>query len=156
MKMTFALPDGREVAAYSDQELLDLLRQHGLGGSCVGNADAFMQQVAQRMHAQRQVTIGTESVRQFLFDLQRHGVLQPVTNPWSVFVIDSIRLGLLGSVALAGWRHQFIWSSELPCIISTHVGGASRTAPIHLSQLAAAGFQQQWLREHLSSLQRLV
>lgn len=115
-----------------------------------------MQQVVQRMHAQQQVTVGTESIRQFLFDLQRHGILQPVTDPWFVFMIDSIRLGLLGFVAPAGWQHQLIWSSELPCVISTHVGGASRIAPIHLSQLATAGFQQQWLREHLSALRRLA
>jgi hypothetical protein len=156
MKMTFALPNGREVSAYFDQELLELLRQNGLGGSSTASTAAFMQQVAQRMHAQQHITVGTESIRQFLFDLQRHGILKLVTDPWRAFVIDSIRLGLLGSVALAGWQHQFIWSSELPCIISTHAGGASWAAPIHVSQLATAGFQQQWLREHLSVLQRLA
>lgn len=155
MKMTFALPNGRELSTHSDQELLELLRQNGLGGSSTASADAFMQQVAQRMHTQ-QIMVGTESVRQFLFDLQRYGILKPVTDPWLAFVIDNIRLGLLGPVAPAGWQHRLIWSSELPCIISTHVGGAYMAVPIHLSQLATDGFQQQWLREHFSALRRLA
>ena len=156
MKMTFATPYGHHVTAYFDQELLEVLRQDGLGSPSSASIEAFMQQTAERLHEQKNISVCTDSVRQFLFDLQRYNILKPVGDPWYAFAIDGIRWGLRGPLALAGWQHQLIWSNELPYVISTHVAGATRSTPINLSQLPNPNFQQQWLNEHVNALKRLA
>ncbi|MDB5267501.1 MAG: hypothetical protein JWP58_541 [Hymenobacter sp.] len=141
--------DGRITAA-TDQELLEKLRQNGMGLAPTASVPAFMEGMAARAHEEKQVNVRTDLVRTFLFDLQVQGYLTS-QEPWRALAVDPIRQGLLGPDAPSGWQHQLVWSSELPFIVSTRGMAGVHTA-LQLPRLQDPAYQQEWLKYHIHEL----
>jgi hypothetical protein len=152
--MTFEILGGGQVTAPTDYQLVEALRQDGMAWAPTVSIEDFMEGMAERARMQKGVEVRTDAVHRFLFDLQLHGFLKPVDDPWSMIVADEIKRPL-ETLSPAGWHHRLIWSIILPYIVSTRSDGSSVHRPIYLDELSKPGYQQAWVRTHFNSLRAM-
>ncbi|MBJ6110199.1 hypothetical protein JAO73_14345 [Hymenobacter sp. BT523] len=149
--MTFDIPGRGRVTASSDQELVNALRHNEEGANSAADQAEFMKELAERVVGKQAFTVRTDSVHDFLFDLQLHGFLVPAEDPWQALGLEGVREELHGEEAPGGWHHRLVWSSVLPMVVSTHPDGSVHSS-LQTSRLAEPGYQHDWAKNHLHEL----
>jgi hypothetical protein len=146
--MYFDVSGGHQVAAYTDQDLVEALRAKLLPSV---NTERFMDVMAQLCRTQNSVEVRTNSTLNFLHDLQEHGIIA-AQNAWSMIGLDAVQIGFISPNMLTCWTNKLLWSSEYPLVIATNSAGGRVASLIDISLLPVDGYLAQFTRNHIKAI----